>query len=38
MPALPNLWCLLNLGFWVETDHPRRCYLYVDSVLLSTEE
>jgi hypothetical protein len=33
----PNLRTLLNLGFWVEAGADRRCFLYVDSVLLSTD-
>ena len=37
MPAMPNLWCMLNAGFWVETDRDKRAFLYVDSVLLSGE-
>lgn len=35
--AMPNLGCLLNLGFWVEADTDVRCFLMVDSVLLSTQ-
>ncbi|MHB1132032.1 MAG: DUF6772 family protein [Chloroflexota bacterium] len=38
MPAMPNLWCLMNLGFWAETDRPRRSFLFLDSVVLSTED
>ena len=37
MPAMANLWCMLNTAFWVETDRDKRAFLYVDSVLLSTE-
>ncbi|MDA0748332.1 MAG: hypothetical protein O2954_17585 [bacterium] len=35
MPAMANLWCMLNLVFWVETDLEKRAFLHVDSVLLS---
>jgi hypothetical protein len=38
LPAMPNLWCMLNIVFWVETDRDKRAYLYLDSVLLSGEE
>jgi hypothetical protein len=34
----PNLRTLLNLGAWVEAGADRRCFLYVDSVVLSTDE
>ena len=37
MPAMPNLWCMLNLLFWVETDQDKRAFLFLDSVLLSGE-
>jgi hypothetical protein len=37
MPAMANLWCMLNLVFWVETDCDKRAFLYVDSVVLSAE-
>lgn len=36
MPAMANLWCMLNTAFWVETDRDKRAFLYLDSVLLST--
>lgn len=36
-PAYPNLWCLLNLGFWVEAGADVRNFFLADSVLLSTE-
>ena len=36
-PAFANLWCLLNLGFWVEAATTVRCFFMADSVLLSTE-
>lgn len=35
MPAMANLWCMLNILFWVETDCDKRAFLYVDSVVLS---
>ena len=35
MPAMANLWCMLNLVFFVETDVDKRAFLNVDSVLLS---
>lgn len=35
MPAMANLWCMLNTAFWVETDTAKRALLYVDSVVLS---
>ena len=31
-PAMPNLDCMLNVAFWVETDVDKRAFLYVDSV------
>ena len=37
IPAMPNLDCMLNLAFWVETDVDKRAFLYVDSVLVSGE-
>ncbi len=38
LPAMPNLFNMLNLLFWVETDTDKRAFLYVDSCLLSAEE
>ena len=35
LPAMPNLWCMLNLAFFVETDSDKRAFLYLDSVCLS---
>jgi hypothetical protein len=32
----PNLRTLMNLGFFVEANADKRCFLYIDSVLLST--
>lgn len=37
LPAMANLWCMLNPVFFVETDVDKRAFLYVDSVLLSAE-
>lgn len=37
MPAMANLWCMLNTVFFVETDCDKRAFLYLDSVLLSGE-
>ena len=35
MPAMANLWCMLNMVFFVETDRDKRGLLYLDSVMLS---
>lgn len=35
IPAMRNLWCMLNLAFFVETDADKRAFLYLDSVCLS---
>jgi hypothetical protein len=35
MPAMANLWCMLNTVFFVETDCDKRAFLYLDSILLS---
>jgi hypothetical protein len=35
IPAMPNLFNMLNTAFWVETDVDKRAFLYLDSVLLS---
>jgi hypothetical protein len=35
IPAMKNLWCMLNLAFFVETDVDTRANLYVDGVCLS---
>ncbi len=35
IPAMANLWCMLNILFWVETDTDKRAFLFLDSVLLS---
>ena len=37
LPAMANLWCMLNIVFWVEADIDKRAFLYLDSVLLSGE-
>lgn len=37
IPSMPNLWCMLNVGFFVEADANRRVFGYLDSVLLSGE-
>jgi len=37
MPAMANLWCMLNVAFWAEAGTDRRALLYLDSVLLSAE-
>lgn len=34
MPAMANLWCMLNTVFFVETDLDKRAFLYLDSVLI----
>ncbi len=38
LPPMPNLFNMLNLAFWVEADTAKRCFLYVDSCLLSAAE
>ena len=35
IPAMANLWCMLNTVFFVETDLDKRAFLYLDSVVLS---
>ena len=35
IPAMRNLWCMLNLAIFVETDTDKRAFLYIDSVCLS---
>lgn len=37
MVAMQNLWCMLNVVFFVEADRAKRAFLYLDSVLLSGE-
>lgn len=36
-PVKPNLWYLLNVGFWAEADKDKRAFLLLDSVVLSSE-
>lgn len=35
--AYPRIWSLLNLALWVEADTDRRCFLFVDSTVISTD-
>lgn len=35
MPAMKNLWCMLNFAMFAETDADKRAFLYVDSVCIS---
>lgn len=35
IPAMRNLWCMLNICFFAEADTDKRALLYVDSVCLS---
>ncbi len=37
MPAMANLWCMLNVAFWIRAGTPRRSFLLIDSVLLSAD-
>jgi hypothetical protein len=37
MPAMANLWCMLNTVFFVESDSNKRSFFYLDSILLSGE-
>jgi hypothetical protein len=37
MKAMKNLWCMLNLGFFAETDVDKRAMFFIDSVLVSGE-
>jgi len=37
MPAMANLWCMLNVCLLVENDADKRSFFYVDSALLSGE-
>jgi hypothetical protein len=36
-PPEPTLPCMLNLAFFVEAGGPKRAFLYLDSVLVSTD-
>jgi len=35
MPAMANLWCMLNVAFWVRAGSQKRSFLCLDSTLLS---
>lgn len=35
IPAMKNLWCMLNFCLFAETDVNKRAFLYVDSVCIS---
>jgi hypothetical protein len=35
MPAMTNLWCMLNVCLFVETASDNRAFLYLDSICLS---
>lgn len=35
MPAMKNLWCMLNFCVFAETDVAKRAFLYVDSICIS---
>ena len=35
LPAMKNLWCMLNICLFAETASDKRAFLYVDSVCLS---
>lgn len=37
IPAMRNLWCMLNVLFFAEADTDKRVFMYVDSVCLSGE-
>jgi len=37
MPAMKNLWCMLNVCVFAESDSDKRAILYVDSACLSGE-
>ncbi|MFH1566986.1 MAG: DUF6772 family protein [Gemmatimonadota bacterium] len=37
LPAMANLWCMLNVAFFAEAGSDRRAFLYLDSVVLSAE-
>lgn len=37
IPAMKNLWCMLNFGLFAETDVAKRAFLYVDSICISGE-
>lgn len=35
IPAMKNLWCMLNFCLFAETDVAKRAFLYVDSICIS---
>jgi hypothetical protein len=35
IPAMRNLWCMLNFAFFVESDTDKRSFMYLDSVCVS---
>jgi hypothetical protein len=35
VPAMKNLWCMLNFCLFAETDVAKRAFLYVDSICIS---
>jgi len=35
IPAMPNLWCMLNIVLFAEADTDKRAFFYLDSILLS---
>jgi hypothetical protein len=35
IPAMKNLWCMLNFCLFAETDIDKRAFLYVDSICIS---
>ncbi|TKT81461.1 DUF6772 family protein [Aquamicrobium sp. LC103] len=35
IPAMKNLWCMLNFVLFAETDTDKRAFLYVDSICIS---
>ena len=37
MPAMANLWCMLNVVFFARAGTDKRAFLYLDSVLLSAD-
>ncbi len=37
MPAMANLWCMLNVVFWARAGNDKRAFLYLDSILLSAD-
>lgn len=35
LPAMRNLWCMLNIAFFIEADVDKRCFAYLDGVCIS---